>query len=31
MLAGGSIGGAVIMFIWDYLAYIVSDTDKMCV
>lgn len=31
MLAGGSIAGAFIMFIWDYLAYIVSDTDKMCV
>ena len=31
LIVGGSIGGAVIMFIWDYLAYIMSSTDEMCV
>lgn len=31
MLAGGSIGGAFIMFIWDYLAYTMAENDQMCV
>lgn len=30
LLVGGSIGGALIMFIWDYLAYTIAHTDQMC-
>lgn len=26
-LVGGSIGGAFIMFVWDYLAFSISDND----
>lgn len=31
MIVGGSLISAVIMFIWDYLSYMVSDVDEMCV
>ena len=31
MIVGGSVVGALIMFMWDYLAYMMSDTDEMCV
>lgn len=30
LLVGGSIGGAFIMFVWDYLAYTISKNDKTC-
>ena len=31
MIVGGSVMGAFIMFMWDYIAYMVSDNDEMCV
>ncbi len=31
MIVGGSLISAIIMFIWDYLSYMVSETDEMCV
>lgn len=30
-LVGGSIGGAFIMFIWDYLAFSMAENDAHCV
>lgn len=29
-LSGGSLGGAFIMFVWDYLAYSISTNDNQC-
>lgn len=29
-LVGGSILGAIIMFIWDYLAFTTSKNDEQC-
>lgn len=29
-LVGGSVAGAVIMFIWDYLAFTISESDEQC-
>lgn len=30
LLVGGSILGAFIMFVWDYLAFTISKTDQQC-
>jgi hypothetical protein len=29
-LSAGSLGGAFIMFIWDYLAFSISTNDDEC-
>ena len=29
-LVAGSVLGAFIMFVWDYLAYIISENDQQC-